>query len=265
MVWQIGVVCAVTGLVGAGLLRWLPVRGRVDGLTAVEVAGVRGGSKAALGVAVVELHLAGAIDAGSRGRLRRVVHTGPGRDVTVLHRAVWTAFGRDLSFADAAAAPAVRRARDELGAELAGRGLRCGRARLMVARLLGLAAGGAAVGLATGGAAVGIAAQGARWAGVILAVLAVAVLCAPARTLAGCRLLRELRCLHPLPGGAPAGTEEVGLLVALHGRRALRSLVPTFAAGAGLLGGGAARETVARSEGGPYEGWGVDAGDSGGS
>ncbi|MFF0292191.1 hypothetical protein ACFYST_03595 [Kitasatospora sp. NPDC004614] len=169
---------------------------------------------------------------------------------------MWTAFGRDLSFADAAAAPAVRRARDELGAELAGRGLRCGRARLMVARLLGLAAGGAAV---------GIAAQGARWAGVILAVLAVAVLCAPARTLAGCRLLRELRCLHPLPGGAPAGTEEVGLLVALHGRRALRSLVPTFAAGAGLLGGGAAWEAVARSEGGPYEGWGVDAGDSGGS
>ncbi|MFG2692495.1 TIGR04222 domain-containing membrane protein [Kitasatospora sp. NPDC048407] len=246
----------MTGLVGAGLLRWLPVRGRVDGLTAVEVAGVRGGSKAALGVAVVELHLAGAIDAGSRGRLRRVVHTGPGRDVTVLHRAVWTAFGRDLSFADAAAASAVRRARDELGAELAGRGLRCGRARLTVARLLGLAAGGAAV---------GIAAQGARWAGVILAVLAVAVLCAPARTLAGCRLFRELRRLHPLPGGAPAGTEEVGLLVALHGRRALRSLVPTFAAGAGLLGGGAARETVARSEGGPYEGWGVDAGGSGGS
>ncbi|MEU8924308.1 nucleoside monophosphate kinase [Kitasatospora sp. NPDC048545] len=43
----------------AGLLRWLPVRGRTDGLTAAGFAGVRGGSKAALVVAVVEPHLAG--------------------------------------------------------------------------------------------------------------------------------------------------------------------------------------------------------------
>ncbi|MFG2918484.1 TIGR04222 domain-containing membrane protein [Kitasatospora sp. NPDC048298] len=240
---SIGVVCAVAGLVGAGLLRWLPVRGRTDGLTAAGVAGVRGGSKAALKVAVVELHLAGAIDVGRLGRLRRVVHTGPGRDVTSLHRAVWKAFGRELSLADAAAAPAVRRAREEMRAELAGRGLRCGQARLTVAGLLALAAGGTGV---------AIAAQEAFWAGVPLAVLSLTVLCAPARTLAGGKLLREMRRLHPLPGATPAGPEEIGVLAALHGRRALRLLLPEFAARAGLLSGRAARETVARTEGDSY-------------
>ncbi|MEV7941903.1 TIGR04222 domain-containing membrane protein [Kitasatospora sp. NPDC088264] len=239
----IGLVCVVAGLVGAGLLRWLPVRGRADGLAVAGAAGLRGGSKAALTVAVVELHLAGAIDVGRRGLLRRVVHTGPGRDATSLHRAVWTAFGRELSLADTAAAPAVRRAREEVRAELAGRGLRCGRARLTAAGLLTMAAGGAAV---------AIAAQEALWTGLPLAVLSLTVLCAPARTLAGHQLLREMRRLHPLPGAASAGPGEIGLLVALHGRRALRLLVPEFAACAGLLDGRATRDTVARSEGDSY-------------
>ena len=240
---SIGVVCVVAGLVGAGLLRWLPVRGRPDGLTAVGVAGVRGGSKAALTVAVVELHLAGAIEVGRSGRLWRVVHTSPGRDVSVLSRAAWTVFGRELSLADAAVAPAVRRAREEARAELAGRGLRCGRVRLAVAGLLVFA---------TGSTAVAVAVQGSPWAGLPLVVLSLAVLCAPVRTLAGHRLLREMRRLHPLPGDTPAGPEEIGLLAALHGRRALRLLVPEFAACAGLLGDRAARETVARTEGDSY-------------
>ncbi|WP_330300418.1 TIGR04222 domain-containing membrane protein [Streptomyces sp. NBC_00503] len=240
---SIGVVCVVIGLVGAGLLRWLPARGRAVGLTAVGVAGVRGGSKAALTVAVVELHLAGAIEVGRPGRLRRVVHTSPGRDVTALNRAAWTVFGREISLADAAIAPAVWRAREELRAELAERGLRCGRARLAVAGLLILA---------TGSTAVAVAVQGSPWAGLPPAVLSLAVLCAPVRTLAGHRLLREMRRLHPLPGDTPAGPEEIGLLVALHGRRALRLLGPEFAVRAGLLGDRAARETVARTEGDSY-------------
>ncbi|MFE7527649.1 hypothetical protein ACFU7Y_18310 [Kitasatospora sp. NPDC057542] len=117
---------------------------------------------------------------------------------------------------------------------------------------------------AAGGTAVAIATQGALWTGLSLAVLSLTVLCAPARTLAGHRLLREMRRLHPLPGATPAGPEEIGLLAALHGRRALRLLVPGFAARAGLLGGRAARETVARSENGPYDGWGAASGDGGG-
>ncbi|SDT04180.1 TIGR04222 domain-containing protein [Streptomyces sp. TLI_053] len=252
---SIGVLGAVAGLVVAGLLRWLPVRGRTSGLPAVGVAGVRGGSKAALTVAVVELHLAEVIDTGRAGQLRRVAHSGPGRNVTSLHRAAWTVLGRNLSLADAAAAPAVRRARQELNAELAGRGLRCGRARSTLAGLLALAA------CAT---AVAVAAQGALRTGLSLAVLSLAVLCGPARTLAGHRLLRELRRRHPRPAAVPAAPAETGLLVALHGRRALRPLVPEFAARAGLLGGRAVRETVARSGGGPYEGFAAGSGEGGG-
>ncbi|MER8034222.1 hypothetical protein [Streptomyces hydrogenans] len=239
----IGVVCVVAGLVGAGLLRWLPVRGRADGLTAVGVAGVRGGPGAALAVAVVELHLAGVVEAGRSGRLRRVVHSGPGRDVSALGRAAWTVFGRELSVADAAAAPAVRRARAELRADLVGRGLRCGRARLVLAGALALAAGGTALAVAV---------QGSPWIGLPLALLALTVPCAPARTLAGHRLVRETRDRHPLTDEAPAGPEETCLLAAVHGRRALRVLLPDFAARTGLLGARAARETVARTDGDSY-------------
>ncbi|MFB7948544.1 hypothetical protein ACFC6L_26910 [Kitasatospora phosalacinea] len=83
-------------------------------------------------------------------------------------------------------------------------------------------------------------------------MLALAVPFAPARPLAGHRLLRDLRRLHPLPGTAEArGADpaEAGLSATLHGRRALRLLAPEFAALAGLLGRRTARETVARSGG----------------
>ncbi|MFD8783610.1 hypothetical protein [Kitasatospora sp. NPDC059599] len=265
---SIGVVCAVAGLVGAGLLRWLPVRGRTDGLTAAGFAGVRGGSKAALMVAVVELHLAGVLDTDRQGRLRRVVHAHPGREATPLHRAARTALGRDLSWADAATTPPVRRAREEIRADLVRRGLRCGPARLAMSCLLAAATSVTAVLAAT---------PGARWAGLPVAALSLVLLCAPARTLAGHRLLRELRGRHPLPraassgattsgaassgatvsGATASGAEEAGLLTALYGRRALRLLLPDFAARAALLGGRVARESVARTGGGPYEGSGA--------
>ncbi|MFJ5786625.1 hypothetical protein [Streptomyces hydrogenans] len=242
---SIGVVWVVAGLVGAGLLRWWPARGRVDGLTAVGVAGVRGGSGAALAVAVVQLHLAGVVEVGPAGRLRRVVHSGPGRDVSVLNRAAWTVLGRGLSVADAAAAPAVRPAWEEVRADLVGRGLRCGRARLVLAGASALAAGGTALAVAV---------QGSPWTGLPLALLSLAVPCAPARTLAGYRLLRAKRDLRRLTDDGPTEPEETGLLVAVHGRRALRLLLPGFAARAGLLGARAARETVARTEGDSYGG-----------
>ncbi|MFD9065873.1 TIGR04222 domain-containing membrane protein [Kitasatospora purpeofusca] len=243
----IGAVGAVVGLLCAGLLRWLPLRGRAEHLPAAGVAAVRGGSGAALAVVVVELHLAGVLDVDRFGRLKRVVHGSPGRDGTPLHRAARSAFGRALSRSDAAVAPAVRRANEEVRVDLVARGLRCGRVRLAAAGLTALAA--AVLALVA-------AAQGAAPAGVPVAVLALGVLLAPVRTLAGRRLLRDLRRDHPLPGaaGTRPGPEEAGLLTALYGRRALRRLLPDFAAAAGLLGGRAARETVARSGGGPYEG-----------
>ncbi|MFF4338904.1 hypothetical protein ACFY00_03060 [Kitasatospora sp. NPDC001540] len=239
----VGVVCAVVGLLGAGLLRRLPVRGRAEGLSAAGVAAVRGGARAALAVVAVELHRAGTVEVGRSGRLRRLVHSTPGRGATPLHRALWAALGRELSLTDAAVTPAVRRARAELLADLAGRGLRCGRARLAASTLLALASGGTAVVLAV---------RGDLATGLPLAALALAVPCTPARTLAGHRLLRTLRRRHPLPGAEAAQATdpaEAGLLTALHGRRALRLLAPQFAALSGLLGRRTARETVARSEG----------------
>ncbi|MFB8239592.1 hypothetical protein ACFC58_23860 [Kitasatospora purpeofusca] len=121
-----------------------------------------------------------------------------------------------------------------------------------------MAAGLTAV--AAGVVALVAAAQGAVPTGVPVAVLALGVLLAPVRTLAGRRLLRDLRRSRPVPGAAGAGVlgpDEAGLLSALYGRRALRRLLPDFAAVAGLLGGRAARETVARGGGGPYEGSGA--------
>ncbi|WP_158715170.1 hypothetical protein [Kitasatospora phosalacinea] len=243
----VGVVYAVVGLLGAWLLRRLPVRGRTEGLSAAGVAAVRGGGRAALAVVAVELWRAGAIEVGRSGRLRRLVHSAPGRGTAPLHRALRSALGRELSLADAAVAPAVRRARAELLAEMAGRGLRCGRARLAASALLALASAGTAVALAV---------RGDLATGLPLAALALAVPFTPARTPAGHRLLRDLRRLHPLPeadaaANAAADTDpaEAGLLTALHGRRALRLLAPGFAAPAGLLGRRTARETVARSEG----------------
>ncbi|WP_395298333.1 TIGR04222 domain-containing membrane protein [Kitasatospora hibisci] len=240
----VGIICAVVGSVGAGLLRWLPLRGRTDGLTAAHLAMVRGGPRAALVVVVVELHLAGAVAADRHGRLRRVVHAYPRKDATPLHRAVRTALSRALSCADAAVVPTVRRARKELRADLARRGLLCGRGRQAAAGLVALAAGGSAVAAA---------AHGAAPVGIPLAVASFGMLFVPGRTLAGWALLGERRRRHPLPAAdAPrlrAAQPDGGtaLLVALHGRRALRRLLPGFAAETGLLGGRAARDTVARS------------------
>ena len=231
----------------AGLLRWLPVRGRADGLTAAGLAAVRAGSKAALVVVVVELHLAAVLDVDRRGRLRRVVHVYPKQDATPLHRAARTVYGRTMSWADAAATPAVLRARHEVQSDLVRRGLRCGPLRLTAANLLAAAAACTATATAT---------HDALWTALPLAALSLALLLAPARTLAGHRLLRELRRSHPLPATAALGAEEAGLLTALHGRRALRLLLPAFAAQAALLGGRAARESVARDDHGPTEGSG---------
>ncbi|MFD0532119.1 hypothetical protein ACFQ1I_45145 [Kitasatospora arboriphila] len=84
--------------------------------------------------------------------------------------------------------------------------------------------------------------------------------------MAGRRELARLRRLHPLPP-APAATtrpvdrpgaaEEAALLVALHGRRALRTLLPVFSAGTGLFGGRTARDVVSRSDEahGFHHGW----------
>ncbi|GAA1089130.1 hypothetical protein [Kitasatospora arboriphila] len=250
-------VCSAAGVLLAALLRWLPVRGRAEGLGAVRLAALRGGGKAALAVVVVEYRLAGALDADRGGRLRLRGRVDLPAEPTPVHRAVRSGLARPLALPDLAGRPAVQRARREVRRDLAGRHLVCGAARLAAARLISEAAAGAAVAAILHGAAV---------PGAPLAAAALVLLLAGPRTVAGRRELARLRRLHPLPP-APAATtrpvdrpgaaEEAALLVALHGRRALRTLLPVFSAGTGLFGGRTARDVVSRSDEahGFHHGW----------
>ncbi|WP_043176321.1 TIGR04222 domain-containing membrane protein [Streptomyces sp. NRRL B-24484] len=244
-IWVVG---SLAGVVVASLLRWLPVRGRAEGLGTVRLAALRGGGKAALAVVVVEFRLAGALDAGRGGRLRLRGRVDLPAEPTPAHRAVRSALARPLALPDLAARPAVQRARRELRRDLARRHLVCGPARLAAARLIALAAAGAAIAAVLHGDAV---------PGVPLVVVALALPLAGPRTVAGRRELARLRRLHPRPPvpaesvrpvDRPGAPEEAALLVALHGRRALRTLLPVFAAGTGLLGGRTARDVVSRSD-----------------
>ncbi|MCU7820439.1 TIGR04222 domain-containing membrane protein [Kitasatospora sp. DSM 101779] len=258
-------VCSAAGVVVAALLRHWPARGRTDGLGAARLAALRGGPKAALVVVVVEFRLSGALDADRGGRLRLSGRVDLPADPTPAHRAVRSALSRPLALADVAARPAVQRARHDLRRDLSDRHLICGPTRLAGVRLISAAAAGAA------GTAI---LQGSVVPGALLAAAALALLLAGPRTAAGRRELARLRRLHPLPTVSaattrpvdrPGAAEETALLVAVHGRRALRVLLPVFSARTGLLGGRTARDTVSRSDGahGFHHAW-ISGSDTGG-
>lgn len=240
---------AAGALACAALLRLAPAgRPRADGLDAARLAALRAGPKAAVALVVVELHLAGLLEASRDGRLRTLTTARRLPEPTPVHRAVRVALVRPLSCADVASRPAVLRARHALRADLVARGLSCGAVRRAAAAVTAVAAAATATTAAL---------QGAVLAGASLALLALAVLALPSRTVAGHRTLRRLRRLHPLTraassgravGTGPGAADAVALLVALHGRKALRGLLPAFAARAGLLGGRAARDVVGHSE-----------------
>ncbi|MEV6205839.1 hypothetical protein [Kitasatospora sp. NPDC051914] len=256
---------ALAGLVTAALLLLWPLRGRTDGLTTAHLAALRGGSRAALVVAVVEYRLAGPLDADRGGRLRLQGSAKPPGTPTPLHRAVRSALARPLALADVAALPVVLRARRGLRRELVARHLLCGRLRRTAAYVVALGAAGAAAAAILHGSAV----LGAPVVAACLALFA-----AGPRTAAGRRELARRRRLHPLPPAPrtaarpvdrPGPADEAALLVALHGRRALRVLLPVFAARTGMLGGRTARDVVSRSDRvvGYSEYWALGSGSTG--
>ncbi|WP_431676533.1 hypothetical protein [Kitasatospora sp. KL5] len=237
---------ALAGLATAALLRLRPLRGRTDGLTTAHLAALRGGSRAALVVVVVEYRLAGPLDADRGGRLRLQGPAKPPGTPTPLHRAVRSVLARPLALADVAALPVVLRARRELVA----RHLLCGLLRRAAAYVVALGTAGAAAAAILHGSAV---------LGAPVAAAGLALLTIGPRTAAGRRELASRRRLHPLPPAPraparpvdrPGPADEAALLVALHGRRALRALLPVFAARTGMLGGRTARDIVSRSDGG---------------
>jgi hypothetical protein len=167
-------------------------------LTPYEIALLRGGPPAAVTVAVVALHLRGAVGAGLPGTIRRTSTDTdaadterPPRPLPPLERAVLDCLDE----------------RDELD-EPAG---------------LREIAAHPSVRLAVAGLRTGLTA-----AGLLRTVL-------PTPTRAARRLLRDLSERHAPPSARHGLTEDGKLLaVALHGKAALRVLVPRFALRAGL-------------------------------
>ncbi|NEY32657.1 TIGR04222 domain-containing membrane protein [Streptomyces sp. PRKS01-65] len=169
---------------------------RVFRLTPYEIALLRGGPPAAVTVAVVALHLRGAVGAGPPGTVRRT-----GTHATDAERSPRPLPPLERAVLDCLAEP------DEPD---------------QPARLREIAAH-PAVRLAVAGLRTRLAAAG----------LLRAVLPAPTRTAR--RLLRDLAERHPPPSTRDGLTEGGKLLaVALHGKAALRVLVPRFALRAGL-------------------------------
>ncbi|MFF5183191.1 TIGR04222 domain-containing membrane protein [Streptomyces sp. NPDC000345] len=175
----------------------------VDGsvpLQPYEIALLRGGPRAAVTVAVVDLHLRGVVEAGRPGRLRTsgASEDAPGQGgppprsgesaLAPLAEAVRAELVRPAGPAELMNRPAVRRALADLAAALRS-------ARLLRAL-------------------------------------------PPHRSRAGRRALQTLLAGHPLPAsGKGVAADEAVLAVALHGEAALSLLVPRFALRAGLVPG----------------------------
>ncbi|MFF4587561.1 TIGR04222 domain-containing membrane protein [Streptomyces sp. NPDC001388] len=172
----------------------------VDGsvrLQPYEIALLRGGPRAAVTVAVVDLHLRGVVEAGRPGRLRtsgaspEAAGQGPPprcgeSGLPPLAEAVRAELVRPAGPAELMNRPPVRRALADLSAALRS-------ARLLRAL-------------------------------------------PPHRSRAGRRALETLLAAHPLPAGRKGvAADETVLAVALHGEAALSLLVPRFALRAGLV------------------------------
>ncbi|MFF7334440.1 TIGR04222 domain-containing membrane protein [Streptomyces sp. NPDC008150] len=101
-----------------------PDRATAPGIAPHEVAHLRGGPRAAVVVALVALHLRGAVKAGRGGTLRTsAASASHGEHSVPLEKAVHAALYRPAGMAELMDRPGVRRAVAELRAELAGAGL----------------------------------------------------------------------------------------------------------------------------------------------
>ncbi|MET9700860.1 TIGR04222 domain-containing membrane protein [Streptomyces sp. NPDC006529] len=200
-------------------------------LSPVGIALLSGGVRAAARTALVELHLAGAVEAAWGRRIQRVDSRAP-RGGSALARAQYTVlFGRThprlLQRVER-----VREAAERESAELERAGLRLSRRRVVAVRAVLLPVFAAAPVGAIGGGMSG------RW--LVLALLAdgaALVLGAlPRRTGKGTRLLARLRREHAGVRSASARQPERVLLgVALFGAPALRAQLPRFTEESGLL------------------------------
>ncbi|MFH8770176.1 MULTISPECIES: TIGR04222 domain-containing membrane protein [unclassified Streptomyces] len=174
---------------------------------------LRGGARAAVTVAVLGLHLRGAVKAWRPGTMR-TSGPAPGSPLTTLAKAVHTGLYRPAGMRQLLDRRPVREALGELRADLVGAGLL--RAVLpgpTLPRVLGFAR--------TGGTPI------AR------------------------RALKDLRARHPLPARRSGlSPEDKLLLAALHGDKALAVLAPRFTREAGLTGrGGTTERELPRSWG----------------
>ncbi|MEU3614429.1 TIGR04222 domain-containing membrane protein [Streptomyces sp. NPDC006872] len=162
-----------------------------------EVALMRGGTRSAVTVAVLALHLRGLVDAGRQGRIRTTGAAGAGAgaedgaagnsgdDLPPLPTAVYAALQRPANIAELETAPGVREALSEL------------RAGLVAARMLRSLP--------------------------------------PRRTRAARHALRALHAGHPPPTDRKAlAPDDVLIAVALYGEPALSVLAARFALRAGL-------------------------------
>lgn len=167
-----------------------------------EVAFLRGGSRAAVTVAVVALHLRGEVRVWRPGTVRTSGVAAGAGVLPRLTKAVHSALYRPAGMRELLGRRGVSEALGELRGDLVAAGL----LRRLPAR----------------------------------------------RTRAARVLLKSLRVELPLPSGREGvSSDDVLLAVALYGDRALGSLVPRFAEGAGLVGrGGIADEGLPQGWGG---------------
>ncbi|MEV1068615.1 TIGR04222 domain-containing membrane protein [Streptomyces sp. NPDC050263] len=160
-----------------------------------EVALMRGGTRSAVTVAVLALHLRGLVDAGRQGRIRATGGAGTvgaaaspedlGDDLPPLPKAVYAALQRPAGIAELEARPGVHGALCEL------------RTKLVGARMLRSLP--------------------------------------PRRTRAARHALRALRAEHPLPADRKGlSPDDILIAVALHGEPALSVVAARFALRAGL-------------------------------
>ncbi|AZM87167.1 TIGR04222 domain-containing membrane protein [Streptomyces sp. W1SF4] len=217
----------------AAVLRLRPGRGQLDRrLSPVEVGLLRGGARGAAQCGLVELYLAGSVEAG----WRRTVEPGKARlphGCSQVARAQFSVLYKPLHPRRLQDTERVRRAVRGVSQELERAGLVVSRRRARAVRSLLLPVFAAApLAAAAGGQ------DAAVWVGLgLLAdVGAVALWVRPRRTLAGAALLARLRLDH---AGVRTATrsrpDELLLSVALFGAPALRAQLPRFTQESGLL------------------------------
>ncbi|KMO97657.1 TIGR04222 domain-containing membrane protein [Streptomyces roseus] len=241
-------------LLGAAVLRLLPGRGPLRDpaghpLTPVETALLRGGARAAVRTALVELYLAGAVEPAWRHTVRR--STTPPTGCSDLARSVYRVLHGRLHPRLLEREDRVREATRAAERQLARDGLLLTRRRRLAARaaLLPVFAAGPVTAWAGG--------AGPPAASLPLALLAEGVALLlwvwPRRTGRGAALLVHLRMQQ---AGTPRPTEReparLLLHVALVGAPALRAGLPRFTEESGLLGR-PPREPMERGGGGSPE------------